>query len=310
VRRIPLTGFGDAEAVEYISPGTYVISDEYNQRLIKVHIADSTLFLDSADAEQLTLGIDAGGNSGFEGLAYDNQGQRLFVAKERKPVQIIEVRGFPNLVPGSPNVLEVTSSKRRDAGLFTRRQRVAEQGQHGSEQKRAAGGGNRDGGGRDVVRGERAESVLCVQEAVTGAQVSWLRSLQGFHAFLSAQQQQVSRTCREQAVGDHADDGVDLGFELHRVGDAHVMNVEDDVAVVGQHAFAVHRVAAQFHQFAGNVAAGHRDDFDRQRERTQYGHQLAAVCNADERLGHSGHDLLAGQGCAATFDQVQVLVAF
>jgi uncharacterized protein YjiK len=120
LRRIPLTGFGDAEAVEYISPGTYVISDEYDQRLIKVHVDDDTLFLDSADAEQLTLGIDAGGNSGYEGLAYDNQGQRLFVAKERRPVQIIEVRGFPNLDPSSPNVLEVTSSKQRDAGLFVR----------------------------------------------------------------------------------------------------------------------------------------------------------------------------------------------
>ena len=120
LRRIPLTGFGDAEAVEYISPGTYVISDEYDQRLIKVHVDDDTLFLDSADAEQLTLGIDAGGNSGYEGLAYDNQGQRLFVAKERRPVQIIEVRGFPNLDPHSPNVLEVTSSKQRDAGLFVR----------------------------------------------------------------------------------------------------------------------------------------------------------------------------------------------
>jgi uncharacterized protein YjiK len=44
LRRIPLTGFGDAEAVEYISPGTYVISDEYDQRLIKVHVDDDTLF--------------------------------------------------------------------------------------------------------------------------------------------------------------------------------------------------------------------------------------------------------------------------
>lgn len=120
LRRIPLTGFGDAEAVEYISPGIYVISDEYDQRLIKVHVDDDTLFLDSADAEQLTLGIDAGGNSGFEGLAYDNRVQRLFVAKERRPVQIIEVRGFPNLDPDSPNVLEVSSSKQRDAGLFVR----------------------------------------------------------------------------------------------------------------------------------------------------------------------------------------------
>lgn len=120
LRRIPLTGFGDAEAVEYISPGIYVISDEHSQRLIKVHVDDKTMFLDAADAEQLTLGIDAGGNSGFEGLAYDNQGQRLFVAKERKPVQIIEVRGFPNSSADTPNILEVTSNKQRNAGLFVR----------------------------------------------------------------------------------------------------------------------------------------------------------------------------------------------
>ncbi|NBB09099.1 SdiA-regulated domain-containing protein [Pseudomonas sp. SLFW] len=120
LRRIPLTGFGDAEAVEYISPGIYVISDEYQQRLIKVHVDDDTLFLDSADAEQLTLGMGAGGNSGFEGLAYDNRGKRLFVAKERKPVQILEVRGFPNLDASAPSPLEVTSSTRRDAGLFVR----------------------------------------------------------------------------------------------------------------------------------------------------------------------------------------------
>ena len=120
LRRIPLTGFGDAEAVEYISPGIYVISDEHSQRLIKVHVDDDTTFLDAADAEQLTLGIDAGGNNGFEGLAYDNQGRRLFVAKERRPVQIIEVRGFPDAGTHSPNILEVTSSKQRDAGLFVR----------------------------------------------------------------------------------------------------------------------------------------------------------------------------------------------
>lgn len=120
LRRIPLTGFGDAEAVEYISPGIYVISDEHSQRLIKVHVDDDTTSLDAADAEQLTLGIDAGGNNGFEGLAYDNQGRRLFIAKERRPVQIIEVRGFPDTGTHSPNILEVTSNKQRDAGLFVR----------------------------------------------------------------------------------------------------------------------------------------------------------------------------------------------
>ena len=36
LRSIPLQGFGDAEAVEYISPGIYVISDERRQRLYGV----------------------------------------------------------------------------------------------------------------------------------------------------------------------------------------------------------------------------------------------------------------------------------
>jgi uncharacterized protein YjiK len=120
LRRIPLTGFGDAEAVEYISPGIYVISDERKQRLIKVHVDQDTTFLDAADAEQLTLGIGSGSNNGYEGLAYDTKGQRLFVAKERRPAQIIEVRGFPNLNVNTPSMIEVSSDVRRDAGLFVR----------------------------------------------------------------------------------------------------------------------------------------------------------------------------------------------
>ncbi|WP_268799141.1 SdiA-regulated domain-containing protein [Pseudomonas huanghezhanensis] len=120
IRRIPLTGFGDAEAIEYISPGVYVISDEHSQSLFKVHVDADTLFLDAHDSQQLTLGIDAGGNNGFEGLAYDTKGQRLFVAKERKPVQIIEIRGFPRVSDDTPNVLEVTTDKARNAGLFVR----------------------------------------------------------------------------------------------------------------------------------------------------------------------------------------------
>ena len=120
LRRIPLIGFGDAEAVEYISPGVYVISDERKQRLIKVHVDDQTTSLNAADAEQLTLGIGAGSNNGYEGLAYDTKGQRLFVAKERRPTQIIEVRGFPNTDPATPSVIEVSSDAKRNAGLFVR----------------------------------------------------------------------------------------------------------------------------------------------------------------------------------------------
>lgn len=101
LRRVPLTGFGDPEAVEYVGANSYVITDEREQRLIRVRLTDNTPFLDAKDAEQLTLGIGLNGNKGFEGLAYDSAGKRLFVAKERDPMLIYEVHGFPTTTPSS-----------------------------------------------------------------------------------------------------------------------------------------------------------------------------------------------------------------
>ena len=120
LRHIPLIGFGDAEAVEFIGPDTYVITDERQQRLIKVHVDDSTQVLDAAHAEQLTLGINLSGNKGFEGLAYDSVGKRLFVAKERDPMLIYEVRGFPQSNPQQPYATHVVNNPRRDSRLFVR----------------------------------------------------------------------------------------------------------------------------------------------------------------------------------------------
>ncbi|KMN08385.1 SdiA-regulated domain-containing protein [Pseudomonas helleri] len=120
VRRIKLTGFGDAEAIEFIDENTYVITDEYTQRLIKVKIDEATRELNAADAEQLTLGISPSGNKGFEGLAYDSAGKRLFVTKERDPMLIYEVRGFPHDNPQQPYATHVITNPRRDARLFVR----------------------------------------------------------------------------------------------------------------------------------------------------------------------------------------------
>jgi uncharacterized protein YjiK len=119
LRRIPLSGFGDAEAVEYISPGIYVISDERAQRLFRVHVDERTRWLDAADSEQLSLGLGLNGNKGFEGLAYDSVERRLFIAKERDPLSIIEVRGFPQ-VPGAPFAVHVHGDPQRDRRLFVR----------------------------------------------------------------------------------------------------------------------------------------------------------------------------------------------
>lgn len=120
LRRVPLTGFGDPEAVEYVGPNSYVITDERQQRLIRVRLEDDTMFLDAADAEQLSLGIGLNGNKGFEGLAYDSAGKRLFVAKERDPMLIYEVRGFPHDNPEKPYAVHVVQDRKRDSRLFVR----------------------------------------------------------------------------------------------------------------------------------------------------------------------------------------------
>lgn len=120
LRRVPLVGFGDPEAVEYVGPGTYVVTDERQQRLIRVRLQDDTTVLDAKDAEQLTLGIGLNGNKGFEGLAYDSAGKRLFVAKERDPMLIYEVHGFPHDDPGQPYAVNVVQDTKRDSRLFVR----------------------------------------------------------------------------------------------------------------------------------------------------------------------------------------------
>ncbi|MEE1921668.1 SdiA-regulated domain-containing protein [Pseudomonas sp. 148P] len=120
LRRVPLTGFGDPEAVEYVGRDSYVITDERQQRLIRVRLDDDTPFLDAKDAEQLTLGIGLNGNKGFEGLAFDQQGKRLFVAKERDPMLIYEVHGFPHDNPEQPYAVHVVQDRKRDARLFVR----------------------------------------------------------------------------------------------------------------------------------------------------------------------------------------------
>jgi uncharacterized protein YjiK len=120
LRRIDLHGFGDAEAVEYISQGLYVITDERQQRLIKVRVDDATTELHADQAQQLSLSLGLNGNKGFEGLAYDSVGQRLFVAKERDPLRIYEIHGFPQRDPQQPFAMHVLDDQQRDAGLFVR----------------------------------------------------------------------------------------------------------------------------------------------------------------------------------------------
>ncbi|WP_313727584.1 SdiA-regulated domain-containing protein [Pseudomonas sp.] len=121
LRRIPLRGFGDPEAIEYVRPGVLLITEERNHHLIEVHVNDQTQVIDIADpanAKQFSLSAADNNNKGFEGLAYDPKEQRLFVAKEKDPVRIFEINGFLTASPDQPIDIDVHVNAQRDRDLF------------------------------------------------------------------------------------------------------------------------------------------------------------------------------------------------
>lgn len=121
LRTIELRGFQDPEGIEYVAAGHYVITDERSQTLVDVQIDDDTTLVDASDRPTMSIGIGTNGNKGFEGVAYDRTARRLLVAKERDPVRIYEVTGFPDLNDAdTPATIGVSQDIDRDEGLFVR----------------------------------------------------------------------------------------------------------------------------------------------------------------------------------------------
>lgn len=131
-----------------------------------------------------------------------------------------------------------------------------------------------------------------------------------FHPAGRSQQKHIRPAQGKQTVGHHAHDVVQLRFQLDRLGNLQVVDVEDDVAVVGDKTVAVHRIAAQFHDLPRHMAAGHGNHFHRQRKTAQYRHLLGSIGNADKFLRHGGDDFFPRQCAATALDQAQVGIGF
>lgn len=94
LERYRLEGFDDTEAIAYMGNGRIAITNETLQRLNFVDIPAQSGTIDAKGSPFLTLGLNMHrGNKGFEGLAYDVAGDRVFIAKERDPRQLFEVDG-------------------------------------------------------------------------------------------------------------------------------------------------------------------------------------------------------------------------
>jgi uncharacterized protein YjiK len=102
--RYPLNGFSDVEGVTYLGDNLLLLAEERDQALVVVEIPAQAGPLFREDYRALTLGIDLGGNQGFEGVGYDRARDRLFVVKEHSPRKLYEIRGLKASVQGHFNL--------------------------------------------------------------------------------------------------------------------------------------------------------------------------------------------------------------
>jgi len=104
LRTIAVEGVDDMEGLAHIADNLYVIAEERTHRLVLVDIPDDAERIGTAEAPSLTLGVDAEGNQGLEGVAWDQAGNRLLVVKEKDPLRVLAVTGFVNAGDGEMDV--------------------------------------------------------------------------------------------------------------------------------------------------------------------------------------------------------------
>ena len=92
--RWQLQSFEDVEGIAYLGDNLLVLAEERRGALVVVPVPDQGGALRRDDYQALTLGLQGTDNSGFEGLGYDRDGDRLFVVKEHSPRKLYEIRGL------------------------------------------------------------------------------------------------------------------------------------------------------------------------------------------------------------------------
>lgn len=117
IRKVHVTGVDDMEGITHIDGNRYVIADERDNRLIEIKLDADASKLDATHAMKLRLGINPAGNKNFEGVSWDDNNNRLLVAKERDPKYIMSVKGFFNATEDVPLDIEIKQVAAFDAAI-------------------------------------------------------------------------------------------------------------------------------------------------------------------------------------------------
>jgi uncharacterized protein YjiK len=94
LRTIPVDGAQDPEGLTHMRNELFVLADERRYEIRRIPVTRQTDRIDLGGMPRLALDIMSGGNLGFEGLAWDEKRQRLFVAKEKTPATIFVIDGL------------------------------------------------------------------------------------------------------------------------------------------------------------------------------------------------------------------------
>ncbi|WP_205341863.1 SdiA-regulated domain-containing protein [Denitrificimonas caeni] len=113
LRIVELRGFSDPEGVEVLSDGRIAIIDERRGQLTAFYLPLDAQFIDSDTLPSISLGANAGGNKGFEGVAWDARNQRILLAKERSPFGLFSLP-FPDAEDGVETPVPVLQELRSE----------------------------------------------------------------------------------------------------------------------------------------------------------------------------------------------------
>lgn len=104
IARYPLKGFSDVEGITYLGDNLLAVAEERSQSIVILPVPAQPGNLQRADYASVSLPAEASDNSGFEGLGYDRDGDRLFVVKEHSPRKLYEIQGIKASLHGQLNL--------------------------------------------------------------------------------------------------------------------------------------------------------------------------------------------------------------
>ena len=97
LREISLIGFDDTEGIVHLGGKMFAIVEEDEHRINLFEISDTTTTIDRAEViNSLQIDMKKQDTKGFEGIAYDEVKQRIYLVNEKRPKQLIAIDGFVN----------------------------------------------------------------------------------------------------------------------------------------------------------------------------------------------------------------------